>query len=209
MPKSLRLSLLIVAAVLGVLQLRLLAVIPDVLANNTGVTVGLYLASYLAAALAAIVGIVAAVLSNSQTLCRVLAGVSAVVAFGGIILAAIGDVINEYLTFFASIRFSTGLMNADAYTSASVKWILFAGLLAIILWAVCAIVPGSKNVDAGANSFAPPVNSQPQTFTAPQATQIPTSVATPAPVATKQFCSGCGAAVTGSGKFCSSCGASV
>ena len=209
MPKALRISLLIVAAVFGVLQLRLLAFIPDVLANNSGATLGLYMASYLAVALAAIVGIVAAVLSNSQTLCRVLAGVSAAVAFGGIILAAIGDAINGYATFFESIRFSTGLLSADAYASASVKWILFAGFLALILWAVCAIVPDSKSVDASANSFAPPVNSSPSTFATPQATQTPTSVATPAPIATKRFCSGCGAAVAGSGKFCSSCGAPV
>ena len=209
MPKALRLSLLIVAVVLGVLQLRLLAFVPDVLANNTGLTAGLYAASYLAVTVAAVVGIVAAVLSNSQTLSRVLAGVSAVVAIGSIVLAVIGDLINDYWTLVESVRFSIGLMNSDAYVPASLKWIFLAGLIAIILWAVCAIVPGSKSVDASANSFAPPVNFSPSTFATPQATQIPTSVATPAPIATKKFCSGCGAAVAGSGKFCSSCGAPV
>ena len=211
MPTNIRRPLLIVAAVLGALQLRFLQFLPESIPyffqTYSSVSAVLYTIGNLTIIPAAIAGIAAAARSGQPKTSRLLAGIAGGIAFGGVLAFTVADVLNDF-SAVTSLKFNLGFASSDSYYSSN-KIFILAGTLAMILWAVCAAVPDTETGSVTADSFGAPAYSPPSVFTSPQTPQTPTAVATPAPAATKQFCSGCGNMLAGSGKFCSSCGAQV
>jgi hypothetical protein len=148
----------------------------------------------------------AAVRAGQPNASRILAGISAGISAAGLIALAIADTLNGY-SVFSSLKFNLGIASVSYFSHD--RYFFLAGTLAMILFAVCAIIPVSETGAAVANSYGAPVYSPPPTFALPQTPQIPTSVNPQAPSAGAKFCSGCGIMLAGSGKFCSSCGAQV
>lgn len=223
MTKSVRATLLIIAAVFGVLQVSIpISNLIDGSFANSLWDVVLKISWFLLLPAAAL-GLLAALFLGKVTKSRLFAASAAGVALLSVLLPIgyylvrniqFDTPINEVLQFaWTDFRFLLGFWPVEDYFYWWHKWIRVLGSIAIILWTVCAAFPAKKG-SAGMhgahaagmpNSFpnnAIPANPMPSSYPAPV---IPAPVIPPASQGAK-FCTNCGKPLVGTAKFCAECG---
>ena len=217
MPKAVRGTLLIIAAVLGVTQLSIV---------YTYIDLALFVSSLVsfpekvAIALlvpAAICGVLAASLMRNTGMSRLFAALAAGIMALTVLIpliylslkyAGLGETVssNASLTF-ANLKYILGFFAAEDYSINS-KWTLLMGTIALILWIICAAFPAKKGseVSLGAPTFGDP-NAMPNTPVTGYA-PVPMNPAPVVPETTQgaKFCINCGKPLVGTAKFCAECG---
>jgi hypothetical protein len=217
MSKSVRGTLLIIAAVLGVTQLSIVYKYID---STLFVSSLVSFPEKVAIALlvpVAICGVLAASLMRNTSMSRLFAALAAGIMALTVLIpeiyfslkyAGLGETVssNASLTF-ANLKYTLGFFAAEDYSFIS-KWIQLMGTIALILWIICAAFPAKKGSEtsSGAPAFGGPnaMPANPVTSYAP----APVTSAPVVPAATQgaKFCTNCGKPLVGVAKFCAECG---
>ena len=216
MPKAVRGTLLIIAAVLGVTQLSIVYTYiekeifsSDLLGFPPKLAVALLVP-------AAICGVLAAALMNNVKLSRLFAAIAAGITALTVVIplvyyfqlyASFDTELSENARFtFTNLKYELGFYTSDEFITSN--WLQILGTIALILWIICAAFPAKKGseVSTGMPAFGGP-NATPNT---PVTGYAPAPM-NPAPVvpATTQgakFCINCGKPLVGTAKFCAECG---
>ena len=225
MNKTVRGTLLIIAAVLGVTQLWNVYKWFD-LAIFTGSLASFPEKAAIALLVpAAICGVLAASLIVNTNLSRLFAALAAgfkllsvliqVVYFAQLYASTYDLQLSEIAKVsFTNLRYFLGFSTFDEFVTSN--WILLLGTFALILWIVCAAFPAGKGsvIANGADSAGIP-NSFPSNSTpvnlVPSYAPAPVNTATASPTAGQgsKFCTNCGKPLVGVAKFCAECGTPV
>ncbi len=216
MSKSVRGTLLIIAAVLGVTQLSIVYTYIEKEVFSSGLW---GFPPKLAVAIlvpAAICGVVAAAMINNIKLSRIFAAIAAGIKALTVVIplvyyfqlyASFGTELSENVRLtFANLQYELGFFTSDEYITSN--WIQILGTIALILWIICAAFPDKKGSEPslGMPAFGGPnaMPANPVTSYAP----APVASAPVVPAATQgaKFCTNCGKPLVGVAKFCAECG---
>ena len=224
MPKTVRSTLLIIAAVLGVTQLSIVYTYIDKEIFSSDL---LGFPPKLAVVIlvpAAICGILAVAFINNTKLSRIFAAIAAGITALTVLIplvyyfrlyASFDTELSENAKFtFANLRYELGFYTSDEFITPN--WLQILGTIALILWIICAAFPAKKGSTGmhGAhaagmpNAFpnnAIPANPMPSSYPAPMSTA---PVIPPTSQGAK-FCTNCGKPLVGAAKFCAECGTPV
>ena len=218
MPKAVRGTLLIIAAVLGVLQISILIGYFRIGSFAYEGTPVAFKISWLLLLPTAVVGLIAALPIGSVSRSRLFAAIAAGLSLLSYLILPIyyvfknissgydpGDVFEYFIDNLVYVFF---VWSKDFFLYPWHQWIEMMGLIALILWIICAAFPAKKGseVSLGAPTFGDH-NAMPST----PVTGYAPSPMNPAPVvpATTQgakFCINCGKPLVGTAKFCAECG---
>jgi hypothetical protein len=203
MSKSVRATLLIVAAVFGVLQILIpIEVLADGQFSNVFTATQIKI-SWLLAIPVALLGLLAALPFGNVKVSRYLAASAAGLAVFAMLMkimyfvidsilygSPLGEIIERALRDF---RYLVGFLPADDYQFYGEKSIRMLGTIAIIFWILCAAYPAKKisAVTPGTHSVG---------------TSTAMTPAGPIPSQGAKFCANCGKPLVGVAKFCAECG---
>jgi hypothetical protein len=204
MSKSARGTLLIIAAVFGVLQVLIpIEALIEGLRPNAYVPATQIRISRLLAIPVAVLGVLAALPFGNMKVSRYFSASAAGLAVFAMMLkisygvvdgiqfgSPLGENIDDALRDF---RYLVGFLPADNYQFYGEKSIRMLGTIAIILWILCAAYPAKKisAVTPGTNSVG---------------TSTAMTPASPTPSQGAKFCTNCGKPLVGVAKFCAECG---
>jgi hypothetical protein len=227
MPKAVRGTLLIIAAVFGVLQISLLVSYFRLGSFSHDGTPVSYKISWLLVLPAAVLGVVAALpvgsVGKSRLFSAIAAGLtllslSIVPIFLAIRNLRIGSDPDEAFRYFRlDMAYNFSVWSKEFFLYPWHKRVEIAGLIALVLWIICAAFPAKKG---SAGMHGAHAAGMPNAFGDPNATPITSMTSyAPAPVssapvvpATSQgakFCTNCGKPLVGTAKFCAECGTPV
>jgi hypothetical protein len=223
MPKSVRATLLIIAAVLGVILLYIPVEAFVDGAFSTSLRPTFEKIGWLLLIPTAILGVLAALPLGKENLSRIFAAGAAGIATLSILLPIayylVSNIRFDVATdealglAWSDFKYLLGLWPVEDYYPTWNKLVYVIRVIAIILWIICAAFP-AKKVSAGMhgahaaempNSFpnnAFPANPMPSSYPAPMS---PSPVTPPASQGAK-FCTNCGKPLVGVAKFCAECG---
>ena len=226
MSKSVRGTLLIIAAVFGGLQLIILQAYVSGGSISSEFFPTTYKVSLLLLLPAAISGVVAAVFMRDSKKSRRFAAVAAVTTLLSILVPVVFRLIDNF-KYGASLTEALGFLWGDLcgdlgcgedvwYLKPSHRWIEILGTIALVLWILCAVIPAKKESDdelsTSLNAMPNPMPVTPaQNFNPAPVSQTPLAPAPAIPASNQvpRFCTNCGTSLAGSGKFCAECGTAV
>jgi hypothetical protein len=227
MPKAVRGTLLIIAAVFGVLQISILVSYFRIGSFTYEGTPVAFEISWILLLPAAVVGLVAALPIGSVSRSRLFAAIAAGISLLSYLIVPVyyvfknigsgydpGDVFEYFIDNLVYVFF---VWSKDFFLYPWHQWIEMMGLIALILWIICAAFPAKKG---SAGSHGAHAAGTPNAFGDPNATPItpmtsyapaPVSSAPVAPVMSQgaKFCTNCGKPLVGTAKFCAECGTPV
>jgi hypothetical protein len=229
MSKTVRGTLLIIAAVFGVLQISILVSYVRVGSFTYEGTPVAFEISWILLLPASVSGLLAALSIGSVSKSRLFAAIAAGISLLSYLVVPVYylfknlrtgfDPSDAFDAFRQDLVYVFSLWSKDWFLHPWHKWIEIIGMIALILWTVCAAFPAKKGSagahgahsagtpSAFANNAIPAMPTNP----VPNSNPAPVSSAPVVPVATQgaKFCTNCGKPLAGSGKFCAECGTPV
>lgn len=223
MNKSVRSTLLIIAAVFGVFQISILVSYFRIGSFTYEGTPVAFEISWILLLPAAVVGLVAALPIGSVSRSRLFAAIAAGISLLSYLVVPLYSALNDigpgfdpglrFTWFKDNLVYVFSIWSKDFFLYSWHQWIEMMGLIALILWIICAAFPAAQGRAGmhGAhavgmpNAFpnnAIPANPMPNSYPAPMS---PSPVIPPASQGAK-FCTNCGKNLVGVAKFCAECG---